>query len=67
MASASGFSGLPVAAPPDSMMEIHRRRGRDHGEGLGHWEKGSGEFEVTRRAQPWARHRRRGTRGHGPR
>jgi hypothetical protein len=29
--------------------------------------KGSGELRVTRRAQPWARHRRRGTREHGPR
>jgi hypothetical protein len=29
--------------------------------------KGSGKLRVTRRSQPWARHWRGGTRGHGPR
>jgi hypothetical protein len=28
--------------------------------------KGSSELRVTRWPQPWARHRRRGTRGHSP-
>jgi hypothetical protein len=35
MASAGGFAGLPAVEPPDSAMEIRRRQGHDHGEGLG--------------------------------
>jgi hypothetical protein len=38
MASSGCVTGLPVAAPPDSAVEFHRRRGHDHNEGLGRWE-----------------------------
>jgi hypothetical protein len=39
MASARGVARLPMAASPDFSVEVHRRRGHDHDEGLGYWEK----------------------------
>jgi hypothetical protein len=39
MASTGGVARLPAMAPPDSAVEVRRRRGRDHDEGLGRWEK----------------------------
>jgi hypothetical protein len=45
-----------VAAPPDFMVEVHRRCGRGHIEGVGHWER-------AQASSGW----HRGTRGHGPR
>jgi hypothetical protein len=62
--ASGGVAGLPAAALPDSTTEIRRTRPRRGSRALG---KSSGEFGVTRWVQSWARHQRRGTRGHGPR
>jgi hypothetical protein len=35
MTSAGVVAGLPAAVPPDSVMEIRRKQGRSHDEGLG--------------------------------
>jgi hypothetical protein len=39
LASVGRVARLPMAAPPDFSAEVHRRRGHDHDEGLGYWEK----------------------------
>jgi hypothetical protein len=39
MVTSGSVTGLPVAAVPDSVVEVRRRRGRGHGEGLGYWER----------------------------
>jgi hypothetical protein len=55
-------ASLLATAPPDTMVKFCWRRGHDHGEGLGHW-RARGDTADSM----WAQHRRRGTRGCGPR
>jgi hypothetical protein len=64
-ASAGRMAGLITAASPISAARSRRRRGHDHGEGLGYWGKARA-LRATRRTQTKAQHQHGGTRGSRP-
>jgi hypothetical protein len=64
MASAGRVADLIAMTPPVSTARSCRRRGLGPGEDPGYWGKDSSALSATWQTQPWAQHRRGGTRGH---
>jgi hypothetical protein len=57
---------LSAALPLIPTARSRRRRGDDHSKAPRGFGKNSGALRATWQTQPWARHRRRGTRGRRP-
>jgi hypothetical protein len=65
-ASMVGRPDLSAAAPLAPAARSRRRRGHGHSKAPRRLGKNSGALRATWRTQPWAWHRRRGTRGRRP-